>query len=60
MKKTINLAILLLLVSHLLTAQNNPNKGQKNGERREKMAVVDLTIITALVITIIIAFKIYK
>jgi Spy/CpxP family protein refolding chaperone len=46
MKKTINLAILLLLISHLLTAQNNPNKGQQNGERREKMASMKIGYIT--------------
>jgi hypothetical protein len=38
----------------------NQLKKKLKKERREKMAVVDLAIITALVITIIIAFKIYK
>ena len=35
-------------------------KNQLKKERREKMAVVELTILATLIITIIIAVKIYK
>jgi hypothetical protein len=43
----------------LIVLVNQLKKKLKKG-KREKMAVIDLIIVTSLVITIIIAVKIYK